>query len=249
MISNCGHDENGKYNGGVAGDQTGKEWEIIPFYKRPWTKMLRHPDPKVGELIASLAREAANNDLVGYDQGARTTFWKALAATGTYHPKDIKVPCEADCSGGVVALIKAVGKLLCDMKLSRLSENLYTGNMAEALKKAGFIEYTDAKYLNSDDYLIPGDVLLYPGHHTATNLDTGKMSKKTIADPNPLGPGWHTDAIGHWYRHTQGKGPNTYYHDGFYQVNNKWYAFDHNGYVVIDKNRIQLNPDCSYTIV
>lgn len=28
MISNCGYDENGKYSGGAAGDQTGAEWEI-----------------------------------------------------------------------------------------------------------------------------------------------------------------------------------------------------------------------------
>lgn len=27
MISNCGHDERGKYSGGKAGDQTGTEWQ------------------------------------------------------------------------------------------------------------------------------------------------------------------------------------------------------------------------------
>ena len=29
MISNCGHDENGRYSGGKAGDQTGTEWQVI----------------------------------------------------------------------------------------------------------------------------------------------------------------------------------------------------------------------------
>lgn len=247
MISNCGHDENGKYNGGVAGDQTGKEWEIIPFYKRPWTIMFRHPDDRVGQTMAALAREAAANDLVGYDQGARTSFWKALAATGTYHPKDIKVACEADCSGGVAALVKATGKLLNMPLLSRVSENMYTGNETEVLKAAGFVAYTDAKYLNSDNYLQTGDILLYPNHHTATNLDDGSMVKRAqaIADPEPQRVGWHTDNVGHWYRHSYGVGPDTYYHDGFYQIHGKWYAFNHNGYV---SNNITVTPDYSLAI-
>lgn len=28
MISNCGHDENNRYSGGKAGDQTGTEYRI-----------------------------------------------------------------------------------------------------------------------------------------------------------------------------------------------------------------------------
>lgn len=252
MISNCGHDENNKYYGGKAGDQTNKEWEIIPFYKRPWTKMFRHPNVLVGQTMAALAREAAENNHVGYNQSKRTSFYKALAATGTWHPKDIIVDCDADCSAGVAALVIAVGKLLGIPELAKVSKDMYTGTETEILKAAGFTEYTDAKYLNSDDYLLPGDILLYPEHHTATNLDTGKMAVQQTApvvDPDPKRVGWHTDNIGHWYRHTRGTGPDTYFHDGFYSVENKFYAFDHNGYVVIDKNRIQLNPDCSYTIV
>lgn len=44
MISNCGHDERGKYSGGKAGDQTGTEWQVINWYNRPWKCVLRHPD-------------------------------------------------------------------------------------------------------------------------------------------------------------------------------------------------------------
>ena len=54
-ISNCGHDENGKYAGGVAGDQTGAEWAIIPWYNRPWNCVLRHPDERVRMKIAEMA--------------------------------------------------------------------------------------------------------------------------------------------------------------------------------------------------
>ena len=35
MISNCGHDENNRYSGGKAGDQTGTEWRVINWYNRP----------------------------------------------------------------------------------------------------------------------------------------------------------------------------------------------------------------------
>lgn len=44
MISNCGHDENGRYSGGKAGDQTGTEWQVINWYSRPWKCVLRHPN-------------------------------------------------------------------------------------------------------------------------------------------------------------------------------------------------------------
>ena len=47
MISNCGHDENNRYSGGKAGDQTGTEWRVINWYNRPWKCVLRHPDAKV----------------------------------------------------------------------------------------------------------------------------------------------------------------------------------------------------------
>lgn len=80
MISNSGHDENGKAVGGAAGDQTGTEWQIRSWYNRPWDCVLRYPDLKVGALIAELAIEAANNNNIGYDQGNRDSFWAALQA-------------------------------------------------------------------------------------------------------------------------------------------------------------------------
>ena len=71
LISNSGHDENGRYSGGRAGDQTGTEWALIPWYSRPWKCVLRHPNSAVRAKIAELAVKAAKNDLVGYDQGQR----------------------------------------------------------------------------------------------------------------------------------------------------------------------------------
>lgn len=183
MISNCGHDENGKYSGGAAGDQTGTEWEIRTWYNRPWNCVLRHPDRNVGNMLADLARKAAQNNLVGYDQNQRGTYWQHLKASN-YDPAQITIKCEADCSSGVAANVKAAGYRLGIKSLQNVSADCYTGNLRAALKAAGFEVLTDSKYLTSDAYLLPGDILLYEGHHTATNLDTGsKAGSSTPSTP------------------------------------------------------------------
>ena len=171
MISNSGHDERGKYSGGAAGDQGG-EWQRQKWYSRPWNVVLRYPDLPVGGLIAQLAGEAADNDHIGYDQSQRTTFWQQLKSVG-YFPSKITVNCEADCSAGVAAIVKAAGYILGLSGLQAVSPDMYTGNERAALTSAGFMALTESKYLTSDQYLLPGDVLLYEGHHTAINLDFG----------------------------------------------------------------------------
>ena len=172
MISNCGHDENGRYSGGKAGDQTGTEWQVINWYNRPWKCVLRHPDAKVREMIASMAKAAAVNNKIGYDQSERYTFWEHLKASN-YDPAQITIACEADCSSGVAAIVKGAGYRLGNEKMKNVSIYLYTGNMRAGLKAAGFEVLTDKKYLTSDAYLLEGDILLNDGAHVATNLTNG----------------------------------------------------------------------------
>ena len=175
MISNSGKDENGKYSSGKAGDQTGKEWHIIEWYNRPWNCVLRHPKEEVRQLIADMARAAAKNNHIGYDQGQRTTFWDELKKA-KYKVNDIKKDCEADCSAGVCSIVKAVGYRKNITKLKNIPITT-THYMRKEFKAAGFEVLTDSKYLTSDDYLLPGDILLNDQHHTATNLDKGKKVK------------------------------------------------------------------------
>ena len=182
MISNSGHDENGKLSGGKAGDQTGGEWTIQKWYNRPWTVVLRFTDPEIRKLIAELATEAAKNDLIGYDQGDRYTFWQQLKASG-YHPKNIKEACEADCSAGVAAIVKSVGYLLGRKELQDVSIYAYTGNLKQILAAAGAKPLTDKKHLESDVYLQIGDILLNEGHHVAINLTDGQNSKAWYPSP------------------------------------------------------------------
>lgn len=176
MISNCGHDENGRYSGGKAGDQTGGEYKIIPWYKRPWDCVIRHPDDKVRKLIAKLAKDAANNNNIGYDQSQRLTFWDALKKV-KYDPSKIKVKCEADCSSSTAAIVKAVGYILNMKELKDVSISLYTGIMRSALKEAGFKVRTESKYLTSDKNLLAGDILLNDAHHVAINVTDGVNAK------------------------------------------------------------------------
>lgn len=174
LISNCGSDENGKINGGNAGDQTGKEWCIRNWYSRPWTCVLRHPDKDVRALLASLGEKAALNDKIGYDQNQRDTYWKELQKAN-YDPSAIEAACEADCSSGVIANVKAAGYILGNTKLQKCTAT-YTGNMRAGLKAAGFEVLTDNKYIASSAYLLAGDILLADGKHTATNFTDGTKS-------------------------------------------------------------------------
>ena len=174
MISNSGHDERGKYRGGKAGDQTGTEWQIQPWYSRPWTIVFWHPNPEVNRWISTLAREAAGNDRIGYDQNQRTSFWKQLEVSG-YRPANIKTDCEADCSAGVAAIVKAAGYLLGSEKLKDISPSMYTGNQIAVLQKAGFEAHRESRYLTSDRYLPDGAILLCEGHHTAINVTRGDL--------------------------------------------------------------------------
>lgn len=171
MISNSGGDERGHIVGGKAGDQTGTEWWIIPWYSRPWNCVLRHPNEKVRKKIADLARKAANNDHIGYNQYNRDSYYNELKKVN-YNPSKITKDCDADCSAGVIANIKAAGYLLCIKNLQTITCT-YTGNMREALSDVGFKVLTDSKYLTSDNYLLEGDILLNDECHVATNLTNG----------------------------------------------------------------------------
>ena len=188
-ISNSGKDEKNAYTGGKAGDQSGHEWELKAWYNRPWTVVLRFPAQTVAETIAKLGIEAALNNLIGYDQNQRNTYWTQLKAAG-YDPSRITVACEEDCTAGVSANVKAAGfihgiKALQDVSICS------SRNMKSVFTKAGFVALTDSKYLTSSKYLLPGDILLYENHHAATNITVGsavRSSWKPGSVPTPVDP-------------------------------------------------------------
>ena len=241
MISNSGHDERGRYSGGQAGDQTGGEWQIQAWYNRPWTHVFRYPASTVRECIASLAEEAAKNDRIGYDQNQRTTFWGQLRQVG-YRPKNIVQPCEADCSAGVAAIVKATGFLLGIKALQDVSADMYTGSERKILQAAGFQVLTESKYLTSDKYLLRGDILLCEGHHTAINLNDGTGS----GSPE----GWHWIQVnGIWY-YQDADGVNSYdwklIPESGNPVVKHWYYFNRRGQMQI--GLVNVNGNLYYLV-
>lgn len=174
MISNSGSDERGQYHGGKAGDQTGNEWRLRTWYDRPWNCVLRYPDVHVRNMLSDMSIQAANNNHIGYDQWQRTTYWTALVKAN-YIPANINTDCESDCSAGVMSNVRGVGHRLNIEALKNVPITT-TDYMRNELKKAGFEVLTDKKYLTSDNYLVPGDILLNDKHHTAVNVSSGKYA-------------------------------------------------------------------------
>lgn len=174
-VSNCGEDEYGNYTGGQAGDQTGHEWDLRAWPDKPWTYVLRYPDESIRNDFAVLASEAADNDLVGYNQDSRLTFWEHLQSSG-YDPSKITVPCEADCSSGVAAIVKAAGYRENNPVLQKTDITMSTSSMKESLAGEGFDVLSDSRYLTSPDYLLPGDIVLYENHHVVINISQGNKS-------------------------------------------------------------------------
>lgn len=173
-MSNCGHDENGRYHGGKAGDQTGTEWYLRAWYSYPWNYIIRWKDRTLGNLFANLSVEAANNNLIGYDQYQRDTFWAHLKASN-YRPSKITIACETDCSAGTIALIKAVGYLKGIPELQKCNAT-YTGDMMNYFRSANGQKYftiLTGKYLTNSSYAMRGDINLNTAHHVNITVDNG----------------------------------------------------------------------------
>lgn len=195
-MSNCGHGENNRYSGGTAGDQTGTEWYLRSWYSYPWNYIIRWKDQSLGNLFADLAVEAAQNNLVGYDQGQRETFWAHLKASN-YRPSQITIACEADCSSGTIALIKAVGYLKGIAELKNCNAT-YTGNMMDYFQSASgkkYFEVLTGKYLTDSSLARRGDINLNTVHHVNITVDNGANSGSVTQATNLIGnctPTLHT---------------------------------------------------------
>lgn len=180
MISNCGHDERGRYSSGKAGDQTGTEWYIRSWYNHKWKCVIRFPE-NIREQLALNAEKAAKNNLIGYDQSQRLTYYNHLKASN-WDASKITIACEADCSAGVSANIIAAGYKLGIDKLKNFNKSNTTSTLRNACKAVGATILTDSKYLTSDSYLLRGDLILKDGSHVTTNITNGS---KAVSNSNP----------------------------------------------------------------
>lgn len=221
-IGQASRDERGRYSGGLAGDQDGKEVAIREWYNRPWNKVLRARNPSIAEKIAVAMEDACRNDNVGYDQYERTTLYDLCKANG-WNIKAVNKPCETDCSALVSVCVNVAGV--------RVSGSIYTGNEANALLRTGEFELLTApKYLLSDEYLKRGDILLYEFHHTAIALQDGKKAEKNKPTQVEYPLGWSKTESGQWwYADT----PQSIIAGRWAFIEGRWYVFDLKGFMIV----------------
>ena len=220
-IGQASRDERGRYSGGLAGDQDGREVAIREWYNRPWNKILRARNTAVAGRIAAAMEDACRNDNIGYDQYERTTLYDLCKANG-WNIKAVNRPCETDCSALVSVCVNAAG--------IRVSGDIYTGNEASALLRTGEFELLTApKYLLSDEYLRRGDILLYEFHHTAIALQDGRRAEESRPTQVEYPLGWNKNEAGQWwYADT----PNSYIAGRWAYIEDRWYVFDQKGFMI-----------------
>lgn len=135
-------DERGKYVGGKAGDQTGKEVSEQNFYvhSKGWY-IIRPRSEAHAQKIAERMRAACANPNLGYDQNQRTGVIK--------NGIDSKIPTECDCSALVRACVKeATGKD---------PGNFTTANEKGMLLATGLF---DSLTYKAGVQIYPGDILV-----------------------------------------------------------------------------------------
>lgn len=175
-------DENARYSGGSAGDQSGKEVYVLnTWYNQNWTSVLRPLDDQLAEKIAQAMEAACANPNIGYDQGQRNSLYTE-AKKVNMNLALIQTPCECDCSSLVSICCICAG----------LPANIFfaggnmrtTFDMEDACLMTGkFVNLTEPKYLTQKDYLKRGDILLNRNQHVVVVLGNGKYSE-AVTNPD-----------------------------------------------------------------
>ena len=174
MTVRIGHasiDENGKASGGRAGDQTGRELCTRLWYDKGWNVLLRPASRTRAEKSARMCEAACENENIGYDQCSRNTLYEQAKAVG-FELSKITAACECDCSALMHVCAVAGGAAIP-----------FTGNccttrtMAREFANTGaYIRLTGKEFLESDEKLLRGDILVKEGSHTVMVLSDGTGS-------------------------------------------------------------------------
>ena len=132
--------ENGSVRNGRAGDQTGREVKLGPWYFFGQTVCLRWKDKTKAKEYAKAIKALCNNKHVGYDQNQRTTLFNELKRLKWDYTKLTK-DVECDCSELIAVGINCVEKKVI------IPSYVYTGNLVSILMNTGlFKKLTGTKY-------------------------------------------------------------------------------------------------------
>lgn len=172
-------DENGKLSGGVAGDQTGLEVAIEPWYlhSKGWV-IIRAKDDAVRERIAQCMEAACANNNVGYDQSTSWDLYDKAKQYG-WDCSKVNTPVETDCSSLVRVCVAHA--------LQRDIPWFSTANEVEVLDATDeFQIIREPKYTEASAYQMRGDILCTTVQgHTVVVLDDGsKVECEIISTGN-----------------------------------------------------------------
>ena len=180
-IGNAVGDEHGKGKGGEAGNQTGKELRIQPWYKnsKGW-RVFRPKSAEVAQKLVYDMKAACENKYIGYDQSQRNTLYNVSKPFG-FDCAEVAVPCECDCSSLVRVCILYSGIKVNDFNTaSEPTRLLATGEFDEMVGE----EYTD-----SPNKLSAGMILCTKVKgHTAIVLNDGPDAEPYPDPPDPPVP-------------------------------------------------------------
>lgn len=184
-IGNAVGDEHNAAYGGEAGNQTGKELKIQPWYlnKKGW-RVFRAKSADVRSALARDMRAACENHHIGYDQHDRNTLYKVASLDG-FNCSKVKTDCECDCSSLVRVCLAYAGIIVKDFNTaSEPNRIMATGD---------FEELTDKKYTDGSAYLMEGDVLCTKVKgHTAIVLNDGDKAH----EPEPVPTANYVEVLG-----------------------------------------------------
>lgn len=172
IVGSARVDERGKFQGGAAGDQTGREVATENFYvhSQGWD-IVRAKAPAHRLKIAERMQAACNNPNVGYSMSDRYGINRGGI--------DSNVPVNGDCSSLARQCVKeGTGTDPGDMT---------TANLKAKLLATGLFEYV-GKY-NSNTVLMTGDILV-----TCTKGHVVIVVKGADTDEDKSSSGSNTDA-------------------------------------------------------
>ena len=169
LIAHASTDERGQISGGQAGDQ-GREVCTRTYYKDKYTFVLRPKTKELAEKSALFAEKICGNPNVGYNQWKRNTLHSVAKNVG-FDADRIKTPCDCDCSTLMHVSAIAGGaeiKYGLNGATTRTMENVFD-------KSEYYTVLKDKIYLESDEYLMRGDIVVRKGYHTFMVLENGVM--------------------------------------------------------------------------
>ena len=166
-------DENGNAVHGRAGDQTGKEVAIEPYYNhRLGWYMLRAKDFDKARKIGLAMVEACLNDNIGYDQSDRYDVIECLKIYGRL--AKINKPTEADCSSLVRACCIQAGINVGDFN---------TSSEVAVLEKTG--AFNKAVAVTPNTKLQVGDILVTRSKGHTVIVTESDYKPETQPKPKP----------------------------------------------------------------